>query len=205
MMPEGERKPAVAAIVLAAGAARRMQGQQKLLLPLGQKPLLVWVLETLLPLPFAEIVVVRRSDSQLETVLASFPVRTVENPMADSGMASSIRIGVRAISQEVSGFLLVLGDMPKVRRETYEQLLGAHQRFPNRVIVPRYQGQRGNPVLFPASYRSLLLQLSGDVGARGLLQQESSQLYWLEVEDPGILFDVDTVEDYRRLVGQRSL
>jgi len=179
----------VSAIVLAAGFARRMKQKQKLLLPLQQKPILAWVLESLVAAPFRHL-------------LTSFPIRWIENPEAECGLARSIQYGVRTASDAATGYLFVLGDMPKVQPRTYATLLRQHDQFPDRILVPRYHGQRGNPVLFPACFRDALLQLSGDQGARSLLQRYAARIRWIDLDDPGILIDVDTDEDYQNLLQQ---
>ncbi len=192
----------VSAIVLAAGFARRMQQKQKLLLPLQQKPILAWVLESLAALPLGETIVVVQSTAPFRHLLTSFPVHWVENPEAESGLARSIQYGIRTASDAATGYLFVLGDMPKVQPRTYATLLHQHDRFPDRILVPRYHGQRGNPVLFPTRFRDALLQLSGDQGARPLLQRYADQVRWLDLDDPGILIDVDTEADYQHLLQQ---
>jgi len=83
----------VSAIVLAAGFARRMKQKQKLLLPLQQKPILAWVLESLVALPVKETIVVVQSTAPFRHLLTSFPIRWIENPEAECGLARSIQYG----------------------------------------------------------------------------------------------------------------
>lgn len=118
-----------------------------------------------------------------------------ENPKWDSGMASSLEVGLRQLPDSLEAVLVGLGDMPWLSGELLEKILQTHRTHPQSIICPVYCGKRGNPILFPKSMLESLRQQSGDVGGRALLAQHPERIHWLEVEEPGILQDVDAPSD----------
>lgn len=186
------------AILLAAGRSTRM-GANKLLLPWGEKRVLSAVVENLLSLPLEEVIaVVGHQRAPVEALLAQYPVRIVYNPDYGEGLSTSIKRGVAAASDTTTGYLFALGDMPQVQSSTIVALCRAFSTAPPRSIaVPVLGQQRGNPVLFHRAYREELLQLTGDRGAKSLMQRYPQEVLEVQVDDPGTLLDVDTPEAYR--------
>ncbi len=115
--------------------------------------------------------------------------RLVTNPKPDRGMGTSLACGIAAAG-DADAWLVGLADMPWIRPSTVRSLVDA-LREGARLVAPSYRGRRGHPVGFGAPLRDPLLQLRGDSGARVLLQEPGSRLKRIEVDDPGILLDVD--------------
>lgn len=189
---------ALAAIVLAAGRSTRMQTRNKLLLPWKGKRILQVVVETLLSVPFAQLlVVVGHQREEVQALLAGYPVQIVYNPRYAEGLSTSLRRGVEEAGAQVEGYLFALGDMPQVAPQTLLHLCRSFSLHgPNAIAVPTFQGRRGNPVVFGNQYRAELLQLDGDQGARPLVQKHAPSVVEVPVDDPGILVDVDTPQAY---------
>jgi molybdenum cofactor cytidylyltransferase len=188
----------VAAIVAAAGLSRRM-GRCKQLLDLGGKSVLARCLETLLAGNVSEIVVVVGVNGGLVAAEAGrFPVRVVVNDDPAGDMASSVRVGRAALSATTSAVIVALCDYPLVLPATVASLKESHDRKPDCIVIPSHSGQRGHPLLFP---RMILEELQGDLTLRDLVRGDPNRLRFVEVDDPGILFDMDTEEDYQRLCG----
>lgn len=188
----------VAAIVAAAGLSRRM-GSCKQLLVLGGKTVLARCLETLLAGGVAEIVVV--VGVQGEAVAAEarrFPVQVVVNNDPDGDMASSVRAGRAALSPKASAAIVALCDYPLVQPATVASLKKSHAIEPDRILIPSHGDQRGHPLLFP---RTVLEELQVDLTLRDLVRCDPNRLRCIKVDDPGILLDMDTPEDYQRLCG----
>lgn len=195
----GVRRGGVTAIVLAAGLSSRM-GQSKPLLPLHGKPLLVYAVDALRMSDVAEIVVVLGAGS--EKVRSEVPLegtRVVVNADFARGMSSSIRAGLRAASPGTEAFLLVLGDQPLVATSTFNTLIARQEATSARVLVPTYSGVRGNPVLLHRSLSSEVESITGDVGCRGVIAGHADEVVEVPVDDPGILVDVDTPEEFLRV------
>ncbi|HSV34544.1 MAG TPA: nucleotidyltransferase family protein [Ramlibacter sp.] len=111
-----------------------------------------------------------------------------------AGMGDSIAAAVLA-TQDASGWLVLPGDLPFVRPETLRAVAEALAR--HAVVLPRHQGERGHPVGFAASCRDALLALSGPEGAASVVRAQSAQgnVVRLDLDDPGMLIDIDTVQD----------
>jgi len=187
----------IAAVVLAAGLSTRM-GRQKLLLPLGDKPVVRWSVEAVLPHVQDVVVVTGRETAAVRDALAGLSVRFAENPAPESGQSSSIAVGVGALSPETRTALIVLGDQPRTPRSVVPALLAARDRTGKSVIVPVYRGVRGTPVLFGAEVFAELRALSGDAGARAVVTARPERVEAIEVDSP-MPVDVDTPEDLARV------
>jgi molybdenum cofactor cytidylyltransferase len=207
--PVSSQQGHIIGILLAAGRGRRFDpsGQRnKLLQPLPDgTPLVVQSARTLAQAVDTLLAVVPGDASALEAVFVQAGVPFTRCPNADDGMAESLKAALQASvagagsgplrtpeGQPVLGWVVALGDMPFVNRHTMMQLAQA-VRAGAQVAVPVYMGQRGNPVAFSASCFAQLLALSGDEGARSVLQ--NLQVQRIAVDDPGVVRDVDTPGD----------
>lgn len=185
---------AVTAILLAAGASRRF-GSAKLLHPLAGGEAIGVASAKNLQQVFSEIVaVVHPDDRALQQAYTALGVEVVLNPRADTGLASSIAVGVGARPASPHGWLVALADMPVVQTDTLGRLNSALQQG-HSLVAPLYRGQRGNPVGFAPQWREALLQLQQDKGARDLLLQHAAELTLLDCDDPGVVLDIDSPAD----------
>lgn len=142
------------------------------------------------------VAVVRPEDSTLATGLAAAGARVVACARADEGMGASLACGVAA-ARDADGWVIALGDMPWIAPATVDAVAAA-LRAGGEVVAPWYRGQRGHPVGFAASCRAALTALGGDEGARSILRERKDAVRLVNVDDPGVLGDVDRVEDLRR-------
>ncbi|TFG53908.1 MAG: 4-diphosphocytidyl-2C-methyl-D-erythritol kinase [Gemmatimonadales bacterium] len=189
--------PRIAAVLLAAGMSRRMGGSNKLLAEVDGSPMIARVVETLRRSRVQPIVVVTGHDATaVEAALAGLPIRVVHNPDHARGLSTSLRVGLQALETDRDGVLVMLGDMPWVASSTIEALLDAFEaNGEGSICVPTYDRKRGNPVLWPARYFDEMKALAGDVGARHLLAQYDDEVCEVEVDDAGVLRDVDITDD----------
>jgi molybdenum cofactor cytidylyltransferase len=187
----------IAAVVLAAGLARRM-GRQKLLLALHGKPVVRWSVEAILPLVDEVLVVTGHDGVAVRGALEDLAVRFAENPHPDGGQGSSIAVGVRALRPGTRAALVVLGDQPHVPVEVPRGLIEAMGRTGKSIVAPVYRGTQGTPVLFASDVFAELASLTGDGGARSVVQAHGERVERVAF-DLAMPADVDTPEDYRRL------
>jgi molybdenum cofactor cytidylyltransferase len=183
----------VAAILLAAGQSRRM-GSCKQLLPLGEGRVIDRCLEALLTGGIGEVaVVVAENGDAVAAAAREYPVRVVVNREPDGDMSSSVRCGRDALSAAGSGVIVSLCDYPLVSAATIAALIAAHGESPGSIIMPCHGGRRGHPLLFS---RPILDELTDDLILRDLVRRDPGRLRCFDVDDPGVLLDMDTPEDY---------
>jgi molybdenum cofactor cytidylyltransferase len=191
-------------LILAAGESKRM-GTQKLLLPLRGKPILQHVVDLALSLGAKETVAVIGSNAEdIRSKIDFGPVKVAVNPNYKLGLSTSLRVGIESFESEVDAYLVMLGDQPLVRRNTILTLLGQHWKHGPLMTIPLYGGIRGNPVVLSSQLVPEIEYLEGDSGAKQLTQKHSGKVMWVEVDDPGVLVDVDTPHDYQKLVGDAA-
>jgi molybdenum cofactor cytidylyltransferase len=187
----------LAGIVLAAGSGQRY-GACKQLLAIDGQPMVVRALRLAAPICDAGVIVVTgASQEAVVAATAGEPARCVYNPAWREGMGASLRQGVRAVRDESAAILVLLADQVALTMADIEALQQNWQKYPPRPAAAGYGGQIGVPAIFPPSWRARLLALHGDTGARALLADADT----LTVPMPNAATDVDTPEDYHRLVG----
>jgi CTP:molybdopterin cytidylyltransferase MocA len=195
----------VAAIVAAAGISRRM-GSCKQLLDLGGETVLGRCLGTLLAGGIDNVVVVVGLQGDAVAVEARrFPVQVAVNHDPAGDMASSVRVGRQALAPIVSGVIVALCDYPLVAPSTIAHLAAAHSADPTSIHIPCHAAQKGHPTLFPLA---CLDELAAGGTLRDVVRRDPQRVRLLDVDDPGILQDMDTPEDYlvvRERLTTRSL
>jgi molybdenum cofactor cytidylyltransferase len=188
----------IAAVVLAAGLSRRM-GQAKLLMPVGGRAIVRYVVESVLAGGVDSVWVVTGPDVEpIEAALAGLEVQIAVNPAPEEGQASSLRAGIAALPASVDAVLIALGDQPSLAPSIIPALLAARRTSPKLIVAPRYRDGQGNPVLFKREIFPELLRLTGDQGARPIIQKEPARVEWVELDLP-MPPDVDTLDDYEKI------
>jgi molybdenum cofactor cytidylyltransferase len=180
-------------ILLAAGASSRF-GANKLLQPLpdGTPIALASARNLLQALPGA-LAVLRPGSEVLQGLLLEAGCQVSVCPDAELGMGHSLAHAVAA-SAEARGWVVALADMPYIRPQTTGAIADKVEQGAL-IVAPAYCGKRGHPVGFAAMLRSEMLALRGDEGARGVVQRHAASLQLIEVDDPGVLRDIDRPAD----------
>lgn len=184
----------VVGVLLAAGAGTRFAGGNKLLAEVEDEPIVVRSARTLCEAGLAaNLAVVGYQAERIAPALANLPIETTVNPDYEAGQATSVAVGVEwAIAEDADAVVIALGDMPWVTPETYSALLDAY-RDGAEIVVPEYDGQRGNPVVFDATHFGALTEVTGDSGGRQLFA--THDVTRVPVDDSGVGRDVDTPAD----------
>jgi molybdenum cofactor cytidylyltransferase len=174
-------------------------GRNKLLLPWRGTTVLGAVVSSLAEAGIEDIAVVVGSDAgSVEKAVEPLPCRTVFNERHAEGIGTSIAAGVASCPADAVGFLIVPGDMPLIPPSLIERIL--HCAGPEALAVPRAGERWGQPVFFGRRFRAELSALSGDVGARPVVERHVGLITFLDVDDPSPFEDVDSAEDLERLL-----
>jgi molybdenum cofactor cytidylyltransferase len=192
----------VSAVILAAGTSSRM-GTAKQLLPLGKNTVLTQTIDNVRQAAVDEIILVLGASAEtIRQQLPPSPGKVVVNQAYAQGMASSLREGLSAVDEQSNAALIILGDQPFIRPQTLDQILAEYRRSGAQIVIPSYQGNRGNPVLLDRSVFSEVMALQGDVGCRAIFCNHVQGILKVEVEDQGVLLDIDDPDDYQRLTSK---
>ena len=188
----------ISAIVLAAGQATRF-GQCKQLMRLGEKTLIEHVLDSVRGSRADDVIVVLGANAaEIQQQIGFGRERVVLNPDYARGMSTSIQAGLRAASVGTDAAMIVLADQPFVTSRTLDALIEEYQRSRPSVVIPTYNGFRGNPVIVDKSLFAEMMTLRGDVGCRAIFGEHAETILKVPVNDRGVVTDIDTMEDYER-------
>jgi len=195
----------VGAVLLAAGSASRMGSRPKCLLELGGVPLVMRQLIALSGAGVDEVVVVLgHYADQVEAAVAHLPITLVRNPSPDDGQASSVRLGLEALSPQLDAVIVALADQPMIDAPDITTLISAfRQRGDKAMVVPRLQSTDGewvpgNPVILSGELRQQWLAGQDDAMCRTWRQQHPEQIEWLDTNNRHYTTDLDTPEDLKR-------
>ena len=196
--PAPEKGRRIAAVVLAAGRSTRMGAINKLIAEIGGKPLVRIAAEQALASRASPVIVVTGHERErVEAALAGLPVRFVHNPDYAEGLGTSLKAGIAAVPAEADGAIVCLGDMPQVDAGLIDKLIAAFD--PERgalVVVPTFDGRRGNPVVWSRRFFHDLMAIAGDFGARHLIGSYAEAVVEVPVAGEAALTDVDTPESF---------
>lgn len=193
------RSPRVAGIILAAGSSSRM-GRPKQLLSFRGRSVIECIIDSALNSSLCKLVVVLgHKAGVLGPLLANRDVKVVINADYARGQSSSIQAGLQSVRAEVDAVLFLLGDQPLITPEVIDGILAAYASSQAPIVIPVFDGRRGNPVLFDHQTFERIDSLSGDTGARVLFQEYADRIVEVPMNDSSVHFDVDTEQDYQTL------
>jgi molybdenum cofactor cytidylyltransferase len=202
-----KKKPAskkISGIILAAGSSTRM-GRTKQLLPFKNTTLLGQVMENARAAALHEIIVVLGHDADTISKTLDFSgITVIRNPDYLNGQSTSLVKGIEKVSRASDAAMFLLADQPLVTPGLINRLLEAFNTRPAPIVIPCYQGQRGNPVIIARRLFHQLSALSADTGARALFDRFKDHLLKVSVPDDSILVDVDTPDAYETLLSRIS-
>ena len=186
----------ISAILLAAGQSKRMNGVNKLTKEIQGIPLIKLSVKNILASSINELIVVLGYQKEIieELIDKNEKIKFVFNNNFESGMASSIKIGLNNLSEKTEAFFICLGDMPMINQDVYNQLI--RSRNNKEIIVPNYNGQQANPILFSKSIKEKIMSIQGDVGAKKILELNKNKILNVEVGNQSIRKDFNTKDDF---------
>lgn len=192
--------PAIAGLILSGGASRRMGSPKALLTFEGEMFLdrLVRILSTACS-PLV-IVLGHRSDQIRQHATRYAGVTIATNPDPDRGMLSSLQCGLTLL-READAVLFTPVDYPAIEQATVARLVQAFAESAAPVVIPTHRGEHGHPVCISRQVAAELLSLPPHAQARDVIRGYYGSACFVEVDDPGIVRDIDRPEDYQSLLG----
>ena len=190
----------VAAIILSAGKSERM-GSPKALLRYRGLSFLSTILAAIDSARIEQVIVV--AGHHFDLIAKAFPnVRVVFNPDYEKGMSTSVQAGIRALTGVLDGAAIFLVDHPLMDRQTIDALVNRLE--PGSIVVPVHESRRGHPVVFSAELFDEVLALPPDQGLNVVVKRIPERVVEVFVENPGVLRDIDTPEQFARLLGENQ-
>ena len=189
----------ISAVLLAAGQSKRMNGENKLTKKIQGTPLIKHSVKNILASYIDELIVVLGYQKEIiqKLIDKNKKIKFVFNKNFESGMASSIKTGLNNLTIKTEAFFICLGDMPMVNQDVYNQLIKSRNN--KEIIVPTYKGEQGNPVLFDKSMKEKIMNISGDAGAKKILELNKDKILNLEINDQSITKGFDTQDNFNLL------
>ena len=192
----------ISAILLAAGESRRM-GRFKQLLSLGDRTFVEHCVDNLLASRVDEVIVVTgHRELEVRQAVGDRPVRFSYNADYLSGMASSIKCGAAALSNNTRAMVLALVDQPLIGSEVINLVIETYEREQAIIVIPTYGGKNGHPILLDAALKEEILKVDPEQGLRQVVRAHPDQVARIEVSSRSVLEDCDLPEDYERLIRQ---
>ena len=195
----------IVAIILAAGESRRM-GQPRALLPIDGMTFIGKIVTALQSTPIARtLVVLGHNAEEMQRHIRDLPVDIVVNPNYKEGQLTSLMAAIREIqsskdAEEVDGILVHLVDHPYVNADLVKVMIDKFYATKKWIVVPRYHGRRGHPVLFSRLLFAELLAAPIDQGAKSVVHAHRQETLEVDTEEEGITIDIDTPDAYQKYV-----
>jgi molybdenum cofactor cytidylyltransferase len=196
----------ISAILLTAGQSKRMNGENKLTKEIKGSPLIKLSVKNILASSINELIVVLGYQKEIieKLIDKNEKIKFVFNKDFESGMASSIKTGLDNLSEKTEAFFICLGDMPMVNQNIYNKMIKTKlnynkklkPNFKKEIFIPTYEKKNGNPVLFTKHMKEKIMQISGNDGAKELIEIYQSKALHIPVKNRGITLDFDIQEDF---------
>ena len=146
------------------------------------------------------VVVLGAHEREVRATVKFDKENVVTNPAYAKGMSGSLRVGLAAAGRDADAVIIALADQPFLSAATVNKLIEEHLNSGAQIVVPSYDGRRGNPVLFDRSLFPQIMKIRGDVGAKSVVEDNKDAILEVPVEDEGVVVDLDTPKDYRAAI-----
>jgi molybdenum cofactor cytidylyltransferase len=188
----------ITGIILASGFSKRME-DEKLLLDVGGVPMVERVIRAAQSPLIGEGILIYRCDA-IKEIGERYSLKTLYNPHAAEGQSAALKLGVSCAHPATDGFMFFVGDQPCLTQSTVNELIEIFAGKNSSIVVPLYNGSRGNPVIFPSILRETLLTLEGDCGGRTVIERMENNVVLVPVDEGNEGKDIDTKADYEKMV-----
>ena len=188
----------ITAILLAAGQSKRLRGENKLTKLFKGKPLINHILFSLIKSKVNKIIIVLGFEHlKIKTkLLKSKKINFVINKNYKKGMSSSIKTGLKKLSKNSQGFLIVLGDMPNITQTTINKICLSITGSDKEIILPKFKNKTGNPIGFKQSMIKNIYKIKGDRGAKNIIKKNNKKIKFLNINSKSILVNLNTKRNF---------
>lgn len=204
------------AVIMAAGISRRM-GKNKLLLKYGRTTFIENIVGKVIGMGFHKVVITV-SDKRIKEICEEFlnkmenegklsterdGLSVILNRESGKGMSESVKLGVKMLEKDCEGYMFFSGDQPALSCETIEKIMKNSEK--EKIVIPLYNGKKGLPTVFDASFKDELSKITGDTGGRQVILNNIDKVKYVEIENFLEGMDIDTEEEYKKLLNHRKL
>jgi len=188
-------------IVLAAGKSSRMRGKNKLLADIKGESMIRRVVQAAIQSKVDDVIVVLGWEAdRIRQELSDFPCNFVTNQEFESGQSSSVRAGLRAVSNSTRAILVLPGDVASIDPRSINMVIDDYNNKEKPIIVAAHNGEAGHPILFDRSLFSDIENINEQTyGLKFVVRNHESEVNFVEVGTIGVLRDIDTPEDLKEL------
>lgn len=172
--------------------------RDKLILDFGGIPIVERVIKAIQESCVDEIIIVYRKDAIREIALRN-DIKTVFNNKAELGQSQSVKLGIRSSSKKTDGFMFFVGDQPFLNSMTINKLIKVFKEGNHPIVVPKYNGKKGNPVIFSSIFKDELLNITGDQGGKNIIMNNYDKVKFVEFGNEAIGKDIDRWDEYIKL------
>jgi molybdenum cofactor cytidylyltransferase len=190
-------RPLISGIILASGFSKRM-GTDKLMLCVKGVPLVERAIRAATSSRLSEVILVYRREEVAE-IARRYNVKALYNGQATEGQSAAVKVGIASAHPETHGFMFFVGDQPYLNSSTVDTLIGTFEREKHPIVVPIYEGKRGNPVLFSSELKEDLLAIEGDTGGRAVIERMASRVKQVPIEEGLVGLTIDSRQAYELL------
>lgn len=194
--------PVIDAVIMAAGLSKRF-GQNKLLLPFKGKTVAECFLNSV-PFDFFSKINFVYSDEKVRNVCSIYKLNFIKNNKPEIGKGYTIFLGQKE-SMDSDGTMYFVADQPLIKKETIVNLINKFEQYSDKIIIPKVKGKTYNPVIYPSFCYNDLLTVQKDEGGKSILKKYISDIVYVEFTDKREFVDIDTKEDYRRILKIKEL
>lgn len=192
----------IAAVILAAGGSTRF-GQPKQLLDWNGQPLVIHITDVALKSKLDPIIVTLGCQAQhVKPLVDNRPVDTVMNWRWREGLSTSLQAGLGALPPDVDAAIFIQSDQPLITSDLISHLITRYEQTGASIVVPRHADRQGSPVLFSRELFAELAGVTGDVGGRHVIRRHPEVTAYVDIQNPDMLEDIDTPDDYLRLLSR---
>ncbi|MCS7386672.1 MAG: nucleotidyltransferase family protein [archaeon GB-1867-005] len=191
----------ISAVILAAGVSKRF-GRNKLIEPIGGKPMIRWTVEAAVNSIVDEVIVVLGFEAEIVgKVIKDLPCKIIINENYLGGMSSSVKFGVKHVARNSDAVVIIPGDCPFIGSESINSVVNAFRKTGSPIVIATYKGRRGHPILISRELFHEVLEISEETfGLKQLIKKYEEKIFFVEAPTVGVLIDIDYPEDVDRTV-----